>query len=89
MDWRLDQVIYWKEGGRVVVQVDLFDPLGRLRSEKFYPATSDVEEALERVALELSARRVTGKNPRVRQRIKNGLFPAEAAKKRFLKALQD
>lgn len=89
MDWRLDQVIYWKEEGRVVVQVDLFDPLSRLRSEKFYPATPDVGEALERVALELSARGVVGKNPRVRQRIKNRLFPAETMRKRFLKALQD
>ncbi len=89
MRWRLDQVIFWREEGRVVVQVDLFDPLGRLRSERFYLATPDPAQALERVAHELSQRGAAGDNPRVRQRIKNGLFPAEALRKRFLRALED
>jgi hypothetical protein len=72
MRWRVDQIMYWKENGRVVVQVDLFDLRGQLRHEKFYRPTASYEQALEAVALELAERGIEG-TPRVRQRSGNSL----------------
>ncbi|MER3444251.1 MAG: hypothetical protein C4333_09095 [Meiothermus sp.] len=87
MGWRLDQVIFQREAGRVVVHVDLFDPLGRLRREVFHPATPDPELALERVARALAQRGVRGPG-RVRQRRGSALLPSPELQRLFLDSLE-
>jgi hypothetical protein len=87
MDWRLDQVIFQREAGRVVVQVELFDPLGRLRREVFHPATPDPALALERVAQVLAQRGVRGPG-RVRQRKGSVLLPSPELQRSFLRHLE-
>lgn len=78
--------MYWKENGRVVVQVDMFDATGRLRHEKFFRPTSNPEQALQVVAQLLAQRGLSGE-PRVRQRTGNSLLSNEALRQRFLQTL--
>lgn len=82
MQWRLDQVIYWREGNRVVVRVDLFDHLGRRRQEDYHPPTADFEQALRWTAAQLSSREPQGQ-PRVRQKQGSGLFTVEELQRVF------
>lgn len=83
---RLDQVIFWLESGRVVVQVDYFDALGKLRKEVFHRPTSRPEVALEEVAFALAERGVGGK-ARVRKKQGSNLTPAPKLQQHFLRVL--
>ena len=84
---RLDQVLVWQEQGRAVVQVEFFDSLGKLRREVFYRPTSNLEQALEDVAVELAERGVRGQ-PRVRRKRGNRLMAAPELQQRFWDALE-
>ena len=86
MDLKLDQVIFWMEAGRVVVQVDYFDGLGRLRQEKFYPHQKRVSDALKQVAEQLSDKGVGGTG-RVRERKGSSLTRRLELEREFLGAL--
>ncbi len=85
---RLDQVIFWLEGGRIIVQVDYFDGLGKLRKELFHRPTLSPEQALEQVALELLDRGIGGK-ARVCKKQGNSLTPMPKLQQQFLSILQD
>lgn len=76
----------WQEHGRVVVQVEYFDALGKLRREVFHRPTRDPKKALEEVAHELAERRLQGR-PRVRRRQGNSLAQAPDLQKHFWEAL--
>ena len=82
MRWKLDQVIYWREGNRVVVRVELFDPLGRRRQEDYHPPTADFALALRWTAAQLASREPEGR-PRVRQKQGSGLFTVEELQRVF------
>ena len=88
MPGRLDQVLYWLVQGRVVVQVEYYDALGKLRKEVFHRPTADFGEALEAVAYELVERGLEG-SPRVRKRQGNSLTTVPELQKRFLRVLQE
>ncbi|MCX7782738.1 MAG: hypothetical protein N2318_03730 [Meiothermus sp.] len=83
---RLDQVLVWQEQGRAVVQVEFFDPLGKLRREVFHRPTHNLEQALKEVAVELAERGMQGQ-PRVRRRQGNRLMTAPELQQRFWEAL--
>jgi len=70
----------------VVVQVDYFDALGRLRQEKFYPASRAPALALKQVAHQLAERGVRGRG-RLRQRGGSSLTPRPELEREFLAAL--
>jgi hypothetical protein len=87
MSWRLDQVIYWREGNRVVVRVELFDPLGRRRQEDYHPPTADFAAALRWAATQLSGRGPEGQ-PRVRQKQGSSLRVVAELQRVFWEALR-
>ncbi len=76
----------WLEQGRVVVQVEYFDALGKLCREVFHRPTRDLGRALEEVALELANRGMHGR-PRVRRRQGNRLLAAPELQQLFWQAL--
>lgn len=85
---RLDQVIFWLEAGRVVVQVDYFDALGKLRKELFHRPTGSPVHALEAVALELAERGIGGK-ARVRKKQGSNLVLLPELQQHFLRTLEE
>lgn len=86
MNLKLDQVIFWTEAGWIVVQVDYFDGLGRLRQEKFYPYQKKVADALKQVAGQLADKEVKGTG-RVRERKGSSLTRRLELEREFLRAL--
>lgn len=88
MRGRLDQVLYWLERGRVVVQVEYYDALGRLRKEVFHRPTSDFAAALEDVAHELQGRGIDG-GARVRKRQGNSLTTVPELQRLFLSIVRE
>lgn len=88
MEARLDQVIFGLEAGRVVVRVEYFDALGKLRRETFHRPTAEFALALEEVARILAGRGVRGPG-RVRHQQGNRLRVVPELQKRFLQTLRN
>lgn len=87
MEPRLDQVIYWREGRQVIVQVEFFDLLGALRKEQFRYAGMEFRAGLEACARSLKRRGIKGPC-RVRKKQGGSLATDAALQKRFLGALE-
>lgn len=72
----------------MVVQVDYFDQLGRLKQEKFYPSSREISSALIQVAGQLAERGVGGTG-RLRERKGSRLTRRLELEQAFLKVLAE